>query len=315
MTIRPMLASDYDEAKLKFPLIAQPKIDGVRGINLNGSLTGRSLKPHANLYTTKEFSHPHFKGLDGEFTAGGWNLPNLCTLTTSALTSIQGEPVLSWYVFDFITEDTINLPYMQRYKALRQHLDSLRRLNLDSHIELVPAHLCTNLEQLLALEERWLGMGLEGVIIRDPEGKYKEGRSTAKEGGLLRIKRFIEEDAEVLGVVEGQANGNEAKTNELGRTERSSHQENMAPNGMVGTLTCKLLKDVHDPVTKALILTAGQAITVSAGSMNHKDRVHYFLNPDEIVLKTIKFKFFPKGIKDKPRFPTFVSIRARSDKI
>ena len=44
--MKPMLAEDFDESKLIFPLIAQPKIDGVRGLNMLGTLTGRSLKTH-----------------------------------------------------------------------------------------------------------------------------------------------------------------------------------------------------------------------------------------------------------------------------
>ena len=51
--MKAMLATDYEEAKLRFPVLAQPKIDGVRGVNFFGTLTGRSLKQHRNKYTTK----------------------------------------------------------------------------------------------------------------------------------------------------------------------------------------------------------------------------------------------------------------------
>ena len=312
--IKPMLATDFDESKLRFPCVAQPKLDGVRGLNLEGALTGRSLKSHANQFTTKKFSHPHFKGLDGELTVGPVTDPALCRTTTSAVTSIKGDPTVIWNVFDYITEDTIKLPYRHRYLALRSHLDELHDTGLAADLSLVPSHVCTTLEQLLELEKRWLDAGFEGVIIRDPDGMYKEGRSSIKQGGLLRIKRFMEEDCTVLAVIEGQSNGNEAKKNELGRTERSSHQENMVPNGLVGTLLCRLHKDVFDANSGALLLSKDQEITVSAGSMSHADRKHYFENPDEVALKTIKMKFFPKGILDKPRFPTFNGFRSESDK-
>lgn len=313
--MKPMLAEDFVEAKLRFPLLAQPKIDGVRGLHITGAMTGRRLKSYKNLYATRVFSHPRYKGFDGEFAAGSWSDPLLCTKTTSALSTLQGEPDLTWHVFDYLTSNTIVLPYQERYDRLVARLTTMERQDELGPLRLIPSFRCENLEQLLTYEAEWLSLGLEGVIIRDPEGLYKQGRSTVKEGGLLRIKRFIEEDAEVLAVVEGQANGNEARTNELGRTERSSHQENMVPNGLVGTLTCRLLKNIFDPVSKALILSAGQIITVSAGSMDHKERRYYLENPDEIVLKTIKFRFFPKGIKNKPRFPTYVAMRADSDKL
>ena len=308
--IKPMLASDFEESKLKFPLTAQPKLDGVRAVNLDGNLTGRSLKAHKNKFVTSKFSVPHFQGLDGEMTLGNVAGAELCRDTSSALSTIVGEPDVMWNVFDLILPHTIDLPYSRRYSELRRYVDRLGHRS----VKLMPGHLCTNLDQLLELEDHWLNLGYEGAIIRDPDGKYKQGRSTVKEGGLLRIKRFMEEDAEVLEVVEGNTNGNEAKTNELGRTERSSHQENMTPNGMVGNLTCMLLKDVKDTQSGELLLKAGQVITVSAGNMPHSDRVRYLKDEHLIVGQVIKFKFFPKGIKDKPRFPTFVSIRSESDK-
>jgi len=309
--LKPMLASDFDESKLTFPLLAQPKIDGVRGLNLNGTLTGRSLKTHKNKFTTTFFSQAKYLGFDGEMVFGARTTDSdLCRTTTSMINTITGAPNIWWCVFDLITEDTINLPYSDRYAILKQRVKEQEPEN----VMLVPNLLCNNLDELLSLEDSWLDLGYEGVIIRDPNGLYKQGRSTVKEGGLLRIKRFIEEDATVLAVVEGQANGNEAKTNELGRTERSSHQENMTPNGLLGTLICRLEKDIFD--SKGVLLFAkGLEITVGAGNMDHSQRRRYFVNQHEIIGQTIKFKSFAKGVKDKPRFPTFVSIRASSDKV
>ena len=312
--MKPMLASDFDEKKLRFPLMAQPKIDGVRGLNLTGALTGRSLKAHANVYTTGFFSKDEYLGLDGEMAAGAITDQELCRNTTSALNSIKGEPYVHWYAFDLLLPATLDMPYQARYTALQAHMDLMHSTGRCNRVTVVPSHHCKNLEDLLQLESAWLDQGYEGAIIRDPMGAYKQGRSTVREGGLLRIKRFMEEDALVLSVVEGQVNGNEAKTNELGRTERSSHQENMTPNGMVGTLICRVLKDVPDARTGAILLSAGQEITVSAGSMPHEERVKYFKEQDLIVGERISFRFFPKGIKNKPRFPTYKSIRSRCDR-
>jgi len=46
---RPMKAENAIIEQLKFPLILQPKIDGVRGLNINVQLRTRTLKPFANL--------------------------------------------------------------------------------------------------------------------------------------------------------------------------------------------------------------------------------------------------------------------------
>ena len=64
--MKPMLARDWIESKVKFPCIIQPKIDGVRALCIDGKLVGRSLKPFANKYVTQMLSRPEFNGFDGE---------------------------------------------------------------------------------------------------------------------------------------------------------------------------------------------------------------------------------------------------------
>jgi hypothetical protein len=75
-------------------------------------------------------------------------------------------------------------------------------------------------------------------MLRDPNGPYKFGRSTRKEGYLLKLKRFCDSEAEVIGVVELMHNGNEAKTNALGRTERSTRKAGKTGMGVLGALAC-----------------------------------------------------------------------------
>ena len=130
---------------------------------------------------------------------------------------------------------------------------------------------------------------------------------------VWRIKRFIDAEFLIDTIVEGNHNANESTINELGRTERSTHQENMLPNGLVGALEGTLLQDVADPTTSEIILSKGDKIRVSPGTMTADMRLYYFNNQHELLNQIGKFKFFPKGIKDKPRFPVFLSIRAKED--
>lgn len=300
--IKPMLACDWDKEKIKFPVLAQPKIDGVRGLNLEGRLTGRSLKEHKNRYVTECFSHPWFKGLDGELAAGPARSQSLCRDTCSALGTITGQPRISWHVFDFITHNTILLPYQMRYEALKTHVAKLVNNGASSAecLQIVPYVLIQNQNQLDQIDQHNIDQGFEGTILRDPMGRYKQGRSTVRENGLLRIKRFIEDECIVLNIEEGQSNGNEATINELGHTSRSTHSDNMVPNGMVGTLIC------CDPKTN-------EECRVSAGCMTHEERLYYFRHPEQIIGKVIKRKHFAHGRKDAPRMATFQSIKIPSD--
>lgn len=312
---KPMLAEDFDQDKLVFPLGAQPKIDGVRGLNMLGRLTGRSLKAHKNKYTTAFYSKSCLIGMDGELAANHECHADLCRLTSSAVGTIAGEPYTLWWLFDYVTVETRKLTYKDRYAALIERVRELYHIDNEvwQHIRVVPMVICNNLEELLALENKWLEEGYEGVCIRKLDGMHKEGRSTVREGGLLRIKRFIEAEALVTQVLEGEENCNDPQINELGKQFRSSHKSNMVPNGQVGSLRATLLADVFDPVTKVKLLDKGQEITISPGNMPHDMRKHYLLHPEELLQHVVKFKFFPKGLKDKPRFPTFVSVRSKED--
>jgi DNA ligase-1 len=260
------------------------------------------LKPFANKHTQALFNNPIFKGFDGELSGDTITSPSLCRDTTSVVNRITGEPLVVWNLFDYITEDTVNLGYLKRYTALHKRVDELRESNPEiMHLlNVVTATMIYDMLELKMMETLYLDEGYEGVIIRDPNGKYKSGRATVNEGAYLRIKRFTTEEALVMGVVEANENTNEKVVNLLGRGERSSHKANMTPKGMVGMLLCRDLK-------------TGNMIDVGPGKMTHKDRVHYFNNKDELVGKYISYKFFNKGVKDKPRFPTFEYIRPEND--
>jgi DNA ligase-1 len=137
-----------------------------------------------------------------------------------------------------------------------------------------------------------LAAGFEGIMIRRPDGPYKNGRSTPKDGILRKMKRFRDGEATVTGILEGVTNNNEATQDDLGYTTRSTHKANMAGAGRVGTILGDDLK-------------TGQALNISPGRMTHFYRQKYFMMPHEIVGRVIKYKTFDYGAIDAPRFSTF----------
>jgi len=314
--MKPMLASDYVEAKLKFPVMAQPKIDGVRALHTTGAFTGRSLKKFKNVHTTQFFGHSSLAGLDGELAGERENHPDLCRITSSLVGTIKGMPWLLWWLFDYVTPETKDKPYLHRFdELLPRRFEELRLEvpHLFPHLRLMPYKIVANMDQLLEYENELLVLGFEGVILRGLGAKHKQGRSTPTEGGLQRIKRFVDFEFRVHTIIEGDANENEAQINELGQTFRSSHQENKVPNGMVGAMLGTVLGVVKDPITGDVMFEDGQEVRVGAGCLNHDQRRHYFQNQAEFMELIYKAKFFPKGIKDKPRFPTWQSFRDASD--
>lgn len=308
--MKPILACDVDIGKLRFPVAAMPKIDGVRALNVDERLVGRSGKQFKNKLNTAFYSDPRFNGFDGEMVVDRITGYGICNETTSALGTIKGDIQTRWCLFDYVIDGYNNhKPYRERYTELVSKVLQLTESDpsLKDRLWVVPMEIVYCREQLEDIELNMINNQYEGVILRDLDGVYKYGRSTANENTFLRLKRFMDAEIEITHVVEGKSNQNELKRTAYGYAERSTVAEHMVPNGMVGTIIGRALEDVL--FNERVIVQKGAIIEVAPGKMSHTDRRHYFENPDEIVGRIGKYQFFPVGVKDKPRFPTFQGFR------
>lgn len=310
--MKPQLAEDAILDKVQFPCIVQPKIDGVRALNLNGTLTGRSLDPFEGFGITEYFSKPEFVGLDGEMILGSDpTADRLCSLTTGAMGRFKGVTEMAdlhWFVFDYVTPETVGLPYKQRLELARAKVEALN----DPRVHAIPSAFVGTQKLLEFLMENDSAHGFEGTIIRNPDAVYKEGRATKKNWELWRVKPWGDFEILVTGVTEGSRNENEAKKNTLGRTERSSAQGGMVPNGQIGSIQGTLVKDL---VVNggAHVIPAGTPITAGSGKMTVEEATAWFQDQTQIVGHFAKVKTMLHGVKDLPRFPTFESKRLRQD--
>ena len=283
-----MLASDAELDKLRFPLLASAKLDGVRAVVKNGVVLSRSLKKIPNDYVQSLFKHlEHF---DGELIVGEPTSKTCYRDTVSGVMSKDGEPDVKFFVFDRTEHPT--KPYTERiHRILGDRTHEKFRLKLDQHV-------VTCLDTLLELEDRLLDQGYEGLILRDPNAPYKFGRSTVREGYLLKLKRFTDAEFEVVGFEERMHNGNEATTNELGRTKRSSHKENKTGRGDLGALIVR--------TTEGLVFNVGTGF-------DDAQRAEIWTNQAKYQGAWAKVKFFAVGMKDAPRHPVFLGWREQCD--
>lgn len=291
--MRPMLASPAP-ADIRFPLYASPKVDGIRAIVKDGILLSRSLKPIPNTWTQDCLGHELLNGLDGELAVGAPTHPNLMQITTSGVMSEQGTPPVTLWVFDIWHSP---LPYHIRLHHLRTWF---AMPNAPPHVGLLMQKLVENTEQLEQFEAEMLQWGFEGIMLRDPNSPYKFGRSTAKEGYLLKLKRFATDEGTVVGFEEQMHNGNEATTDNLGLTQRSSHSANLVPAGTMGTV---LLKDVK----------TGQPVRVGTG-FTAAQRKEMWEHKELFLGAVMTYRHFNKtGVKDARRISSFVAFRHPND--
>ena len=292
------LAVDIDFEKAIYPLVAQAKADGVRSINLDGTLKARSLKPHENLFTTAKYSKDIYLGFDGELIVGAPNEEDTLNRTSSATRTINWKGDISWYVFDWLHPEVVHLPYIDRLHKLKDYVRN-QGWALDG-IHVVKYEIVNNAKEAEEFYQKCLDEGYEGAVFRNPDGKHKSGRSTLKENDFLRAKLQSTKEAQVISIYEAMTNENEAVMNELGYLKRSSNKENLTNKGMLGGLICKDLE-------------TGLTFKVGMGKMKHCDRVYYFNNSQEIIGQIITYASMDKGVKNLPRFPRFINIRSERD--
>ena len=288
-SFRPMLAGGADLASLQFPLFASPKIDGVRCTVHGGVAYSRSRKPLPNR-AIQAWAGQHaeaLEGLDGELVVGDPWSPTVYRDTVSVVMADAKEEPWLFLVFD---HTHMAGDFNRRHANLSALSDFMPpRTRLLAH------YLVGGLEDLEGVERVCLERGYEGLILRAAEGLYKQGRSTARGGEMLKLKRFEDAEAVVIGVVELLHNGNEATTNEIGRTARSNHKAGKTGMGVLGALTVRGL-------------TAFEGVEFEIGTgFTAADREALWR--DSPVGRIAKFKHFPVGAKDKPRHPVFLGWR------
>jgi DNA ligase-1 len=248
-------------ALLKFPKVVLPKYDGVRIHIDNGRVKSRTGKLIPNRFLQRELSIlPH--GLEGEIVVGG-NFAD----TTSAVRSHDKEGFdYTLYLFDDSSKD---YGFGARYLSLYNTLSDL----LSPKLLLADSTICCDLEELLQLEDFYTSKGMEGIIIRDPDMLYKEGRATFKEQSYLSMKRHITAEARVIGY--------------------RCKQEDSRPVDTLG----------------AFDLITHDGIEFGCGSGLTDDlRSQLWADKDNLIGKTVEYKY-QKSEQTAPRFPVFLRFR------
>jgi len=285
-----------------------PKIDGVRGLVLPGKgLVGRSLDAPRNPNACAAFSIPLLEGMDGEITVGSDPIaPNLVGVTSGALNAKEGAKDWHYWVFDLLTRETIDLPYIERRKALEWAVLRLEHAGI-GWVHIVPCTFVQSQSGAKMYQMRMERAGYEGAIVRRMSASHKNGRSTVVEGGLMRLKSFIDFEIRVTDILEGSTNNNIVQTSSLGYTKRSAAKAGMEPSGKVGSFVGEAMEDVW--WLGKVVIKAGQIITASAGEMDAAERKLVWEQRAGYVGRLATVKFMPYGTREAPRFPTFRSWR------
>jgi DNA ligase-1 len=284
-----------------FPLLGSYKIDGIRALHRGGQLVSRSLKPIPSAWAQKYFADPEVEldGFDGELVSV--KVPPGNTLFSQSYSDVMThgamEP-LNWLIFDIATPDNRSAPYSERHAAIREYIGSFYE---GIGVKVLEQRRLETIEDVLAMEQEALDLGHEGLIIRRMDSPYKWGRSTFKEGYLIKLVRVLTSEAEVIGFEERMHNANVPTVDARGYTKRSSSQENLSGLGTLGAFW------VRDHVS-------GAEFKIGTGDgWTDAFRLEVWQNQARYLGRLLKYRFKPCGTKDLPRHPVGIGWRSPDD--
>jgi len=316
---RPMLATapEPESHPLRFPFYASPKLDGIRCVITPQGARTRALKEIPNRKLAALLSSPDLVGLDGELIAGDPCARDVMQRTSSAVMSEESDDWrnVAFHAFDCV--DCWNAPatpFNVRLQDARRVVrnwaggppDYARddsRWPRGGPVRFLDQTRLDSWASVEAFMTPLMLAGFEGVMLRAPEGLYKFGRSTAREQGLLKLKRFVDSEARVVGVYEREHNTNAQERSELGLAKRSTHKAGKVAAGDLGGVVVQL-----GPPWKADTLRIGNGWTLA------QRRELWGADQGASLLgRWAKFKYQPEGSKDAPRLPVWLGWRSPLD--
>ena len=284
-----------DRQPIQFPLILSPKIDGIRCLLLDGLCFSRSMKPIPNAHIRYILRNCSYD-FDGELVVGDHTNPKVFNGTTSGVMSYDGEPNFTYFVFDRIPDEYLSTAYRHRFHSMHELLRGTRPTpsNVPPQVRPVEWHTVHNVEDVEKWAKHYGELGYEGVMLRDPDALYKQGRSTLKEGVLMKLKPFEDAEAKVIGFEELMHNNNVPAKSEIGLQVRSAHKANQVPGNTLGMLVCE---SKEWPLFK-----------IGSG-FSQFERQEIWDNRSEFLNKLVTFKFQRHGSIDAPRSPIYKGWR------
>lgn len=290
-SLRVMLAASEipQVSDLCFPLLASYKIDGVRCPIIDGVAYSRKMIPIPNRYFQKWVAdyRDQLHGVDGEVVVG---LPcgEGVFQRSGAILSQGGQPDFTLYVFDLWNAEGCKA--LERHDMLREKVVGI------PNVKVIEQCWVNNAEALNAMMQKALDAGFEGLILKDPKGMYKHGRSTVREGLLLKWKEWADSEAVVLDVLQGTTNTNPDVRDATGHAKRSTAKAGKVPIAIAGSF---LVRDLY----------SGVEFRCGTGSCSLEEVKQMWLDRDCLKGRTMVYKFQKVGVKDKPRFPGFKGWR------
>lgn len=186
VNLMPMLAKTAKLEELVYPVIVQPKLDGMRMMASSVSKLSRKNTPIDTLDHI-DTSWLHEQILDGEVYRHGFSFQENMKVIKKVR---EGTEMVKFHVYDLPLYEG---GYQQRHQALTSLVEG------KNNIEIVPYFIAGCKEDVLKLHQSFIDEGYEGSMLRLDNGiQYEFGKRSKS---LLKFKDFIDEAYEIVDVV------------------------------------------------------------------------------------------------------------------
>jgi DNA ligase-1 len=156
------------------------------------------------------------------------------------------------------------------------------------------------------LYEEYLARGFEGLISRDPEGGYKHGRSTPRDGLMYKFKQMATIDVKIVGFQQKERMTDDYKNSDRGREEDGSITRTSSKSTRELVPDCIGATQVRldDGTTCNVCLKRG--VSYEALGISWKNRKKF-------IGRYVEIEYQECGTKDRPRLGRIIRLRPDLD--
>ena len=317
MKFKPFLAVDATDNldTIRYPKYVSYKLDGIRCIfHPELGMVSRSLKPIQNKQLQEKFRFMNYiskkanRVYDGELYAHELSFQEITRVVMTK--DFTDEKTILKFKKEFDTGKDAAIYVKSLINKIKFHCfdtwhpdiqetfyirNQIVQSPAGTEVQAVKQVIVNSKEEVEKLFKTALDDDYEGLILKDPAGPYKMGRSTLKEEYMLKVKPFKTFDAEIIGVQQATEvdPSAEKKINELGRSVTSKKKDD------------RILIEK----ASAFWVNYGEHRLKVSLAMTDEEKIEVWKNRESYMIRMIEYKGMIIGSKDVPRHPVFVRFR------
>ena len=200
---KPMLAQDFVKLKDKvtYPVMSQPKLDGVRAVVQESGMKSRNGKPHLSTPHIHESLEKLFKEdsdlvFDGELYVhkGECDFNKIISLVRKKKPTLEdiaeSKEHIKYHIYDLPSHPG----------TFEERMEALKELDLPECCVLTSTHLCKDEDEVMSYYSEYMADGYEGQMVRVIDSVYENKRSKS----LMKHKVFYDQEFTIIDVLEGK---------------------------------------------------------------------------------------------------------------